>query len=111
MKSELWEIADKASILQVKKDRGLDVKEQYSRYMKEIEFLPKELFDNLYKINSAMFDMEEVISAAFELENFEMAGHLYWVLRGMTHLRTKAKHDVAKFCGEPLEVKKYGNGY
>lgn len=111
MTSELWEIADKASILKVKKDKGLDVSEHYDRYMKAVKDVPRELFDKLYEVNLFMFDMEEVISQAFELKNYEMAGHLYHVLRGLTHERTKAKHEVARWAKEPLEVKKYGNGY
>ncbi len=108
---KIWEIADKATILKVKQNKGLPVDEQFAEYEEDIKRVPKELFDNLYKINLFMFEMEDVISQAFELRNYEMAGHLYHVLRGLTHERTKAKHSIAKICDEPLEVKKYGNGY
>lgn len=111
MKMELWEVADKASILKVKKDKGLPVDGQYARYMKEIEQVPAELFAKLHEVNKAMFEMEDIISFAFENREFEMAGYLYYALRGMTHMRTKAKHAIASACGEPLEVKRYGKGY
>ncbi len=111
MRMELWELADKATILQVKRGKGLDVREHYDRYMKATESIPKQLMNELYKVNLVMFDMEDMISQTFELGNYEMAGHLYHVLRGMTHVRTKAKHAVAKWAKEPLEVKKYGRGY
>lgn len=108
---KIWEIADKATILKVKKSKGLPADEQLAEYEEDIERVPKELFDNLYEINLFMFEMEDVISKAFELRNYEMAGHLYHVLRGLTHERTKAKHNIAKIFDEPLEVKKYGSGY
>ena len=111
MKMELWEIADKASILKVKKEKGLKVDGHYERYMREVKDVPKELFDRLHSVNLAMFDIEEAISRTFELREYEMAGYLYYVLRGMTHLRTEAKHAVAKWAGELPEVKRYGSGY
>ena len=111
MEMQKWEIADKASILKVKLTKGLPAEEQFLEYEQDIKQVPKELFDNLYEINLFMFEMEDVISKAFELKNYEMAGHLYHVLRGLTHERTKAKHAIAKACNEHLEVKQYGNGY
>ena len=109
---QIWEAADKMTILKVKQNKGLPVDGQLSEYAKDIKRVPKELFDNLYRINLFMFEMEDVISRAFELKNYEMAGHLYYVLRGLTHERTKAKHTIAKICNEPLEVKQYGEyGY
>ena len=108
---KIWEIADKASILKVKHSKGLPVNEQLAEYEEDIKKVPKELFDKLYEINLFMFEMEDVISRAFELRNYEMAGHLYHVLRGLTHERTKAKHEIAEIRDEALEVKQYGNGY
>lgn len=111
MNMQIWEIADKATILKVKQSKGLPVDEQFAEYTEDMKRVPKELFDNLYEVNLFMFEMEDVISKAFELKNYEMAGHLYHVLRGLTHERTKAKHEIAKLCDEYLEVKQYGNGY
>ena len=108
---ELWEAADKFSILRVKAEKGLDVDGHFTRYEDATAKVPKELIWELYEVNKAMFEMEDIISFAFERKDFEMAGHLYHALRGMTHIRTKAKHKVAEWAKEPLEVKKYGNGY
>src|SRR3990167_4302981 len=108
---KIWEIADKASILKVKQSKGLPVNEQLAEYEEDIKKVPKELFNKLYEINLFMFEMEDVISKAFEMKNYEMAGHLYHVLRGLTHERTKAKHEIAEIRDEALEVKQYGSGY
>ena len=108
---ELWEAADKFSILRVKKEKGLDVDGHFKRYAEATDKIPPVLMEKLYEINKAMFDMEDLISFAFDWNDFTMAGHLYYVLRGMTHMRTAAKHKVAEWAKESLEVKKYGNGY
>ena len=108
---KIWDIADQASILKVKHSKGLPVNEQLAEYEEGIKKVPKELFDKLYEINLFMFEMEDVISKAFEMKNYEMAGHLYHALRGLTHERTKAKHALAEHFKEIKEVKQYGSGY
>ena len=108
-----WELADRASILLVKRDKGLPVEEKYlNKCLDEVwAVVPSKLFDNLYAVNKAMFEMEEVISRVFDFRDFEMAGHLYYVLRGLTHKRTAAKHAISEHLKEGKEIKKYGNGY
>lgn len=111
MTMELWETADKYTILRVKQEKGLDVSAHYEMYRRATLAVPADLLEQLYEVNKAMFEMEEVLSFAFERGEYEMAGHLYHSLRGLTHLRTKAKHAIARACGESLEVKRYGKGY
>lgn len=108
---KIWDAADQATILEVKLGKGLPVADQHKEYEDVIRKVPPKLYSNLYKINLFMYEMEDVISQAFELGSYEMAGHLYHVLRGLTHERTKAKHAIADHFKEKKEVKRYGNGY
>lgn len=104
---KLWEVADKATILKIKLEKGLDCKEEFNKYMKEAANIDDELFSNLLKINRRMWDSENKISGLIKENCLWRIGKEYKKLRELTHKRTEVKNAIAKKYGEFGELKKY----
>ena len=103
----VWDLVDKTTILKIKLENGLDCKEQYLEYSKEIKGINKRLVDDLYQINKKMWIYEELITLAIDEEDYESIGRLYYSLRGLTHKRTEAKNKLAEKYDRFKELKKY----
>jgi hypothetical protein len=94
-------LADKFTILTLKLERGLDVKDEWNAYREAVGDLD---VDELMNINLQMWNLEELISVETDLAKI---GAYYLALRGMTAQRIAAKNAIAKRYGEYLEVKDY----
>ena len=104
---QLWEIVDKATILKIKKEKGLPVGKQLDEWMAEAKKCDPELVRRTYEINKLMWDMEDHISKLFELNAWETSGKAYHYLRALTHERTAIKNEIAKRYDKYKELKWY----
>jgi len=101
MKMPIAEVADRYTILLIKKEHGLNVDEdleQYKSALRGVHTL------SLYIINKAMWVLEDAISVEC---NMASIGATYLELRKLTLERTTAKNKIAAEHGGPIERKNY----
>ncbi len=101
MKQSIADIADKYTILRLKKVYGLDVEENLDEY--ECELMGVD-FSELSQINRIMWHIEELISVEKDLRN---VGNYCLDLRFLNLKRVEAKNKISENHGEHLERKSY----
>ena len=101
MEMLLADLVDRYTILLIKQQKGLRVEEPIDEYKRACLDAPCQ---ELMEINSLMWEIEERISRATDIEAI---GIMYLALRGLTKRRVDAKNRIAARCHEPLEVKSY----
>ena len=101
MKLTQAELADRYTILCLKREHGLPVEEDVSQYAAELMQVD---CSELLTVNRRMWELEDQISQTTDLAEI---GALYLELRAWTLQRVAAKNRIAERCGEPREVKGY----
>lgn len=106
MKYPIAELADKYTILMIKREHAFEVEDEMLSLSQQV---PQSLnwigMRELFKINSKMWDLEEEITA--NVEDLETVGRLYLELRELSLQRVDAKNKIAREHGEPEEDRKY----
>ena len=102
MEYPIAELADKYTILLLKKEHGFNVTEQLNLISPLVVRVPTL---NLYEINKKMWNLEEKITS--NQHDLALAGKLYLELRELSLQRVNAKNKIAKYWGEPMEDRKY----
>ncbi len=103
MEYPIAELADRYTILQLKRNHGLDVEEELEEATAALAFVDIDT-DPLYRINKQMWYLEENITAC---KDVGMIGYFYGKLRALGILRMLAKNDIAEKHGGHLERKSY----
>ena len=104
MQMQPSDLADRYTILKVKKEKGLPVDEELEIYKKEIEFISKPLLAKLYAVNKEMWELEDTISGFIFASDI---GKAYRLLRESTLIRNKIKNKITEKYGGFAELKKY----
>ncbi len=100
MEMPISEVADRYTILAIKKHNGMNV-EIPDAYVTELIGVD---VSELYKINATMFRLEDMIKVE---ESVEKVGAFYLALRWMSHKRMLEKNRIAEQFGQTKEVKNY----
>ncbi len=95
------DVADRYTILLLKKSNGLEVDEDMGAYEKELEGVD---YSELTMHNGMLWQVEDVLSTNLPLE---MVGKLCLRLRALSTLRVEAKNKIAQKHGGPIERKTY----
>ena len=98
------DLADRYTILKIKKENGLKVEKELQAYQGEVKDIDPNLLEKLYTVNKAMWVMEDIIS---EIKDRLEIGVKYMWLRRMTLVRNKVKNEITKKHGGFKELKKY----
>ena len=101
MEMPLADVVDRYTVLILKDQNGIPVKEELEQYRKCCMNLE---WKELLRINSLMWKLEEMISDETDLATI---GALYLALRGLTKRRVEAKNQIAVKHQQPPEVKSY----
>lgn len=101
MEQSIADIADRYTILLLKRDNGLDVEEELQECKSHLDGVD---YCELSKINGLMWDIEEKVTGEISLER---VGVYYLALRGLTMRRAEAKNKITEEHGGHLEQKKY----
>ena len=103
MKMPIADVADRYSILVLKRFHELQIDEDLEAYERELGGVN---YDFLSEINGLIWNLEEAISGEGETEKEEI-GRLCLRLRELTKLRVEAKNKIAQEHGGPVERKTY----
>lgn len=88
------ELADRYSILLIKKMHGLDCGKELKELRKEMQHISSELLAKFVGINRQMWDLEDRITASQDLTEI---GRLYLQLRGLTKERAELKRELKNY--------------
>ena len=101
------ELVDRYTILYLKQENKIDVKEQLIKFRHEVQFKAKvdpKLVDRLYKVNRKMWAIEEWAESGVSLR---VMGLLFKRQRMLNKKRVAIKNEIAKQHGEIIEKKSY----
>ncbi len=101
MKQSISEIADRYTILFLKRKHGIPVDENLTEYETVLQNVD---YHNLYAINQIIWTIEEMITIETDLCKI---GVFYLALRWANSRRVEAKNEIAKKHGGFVERKKY----
>ncbi len=101
MKMPIADVADRYTILLLKKAHGLQIDENLGAYEKELRGVN---YEQLLLVNKSMWEVEELLS-----ENITIGrvGQLCLRLREFSLQRTAYKNKIAQEHGGPIERKTY----
>jgi hypothetical protein len=101
MKMLIADIADRYTILLLKKEHEVEVDEDLEQYEEELKGVDT---SSLYSVNRSMWKLEDMIT--YE-PDAEVIGLHYLTLRRLTKKRVEERNLIAAKHGEPLERKTY----
>lgn len=109
------DLFDKCSILEIKKDKGLDsVLHEYKAVKEEVEHYIKlepdtyNLYAEILESNRKQFDLEDLVRVEKSLEK---VGKIALEIREFNDNRVRIKNEINKLCGyQYLEAKRYKRG-
>lgn len=104
MQMKTADLVDKAVILKIKFEHGLDCEEEMGLFMEATKEVPTNLVQELYGVNLQEWKVEDEISA--ERDSAKI-GVLYLQLRMLNLQRIGVRNRIAAWAKEKPELKKY----
>ena len=101
------DLADRATILRVKRENGLPVDEELAEFEEAISHIDPELVSSLHEVNKQMWEKERFITSLFEGRSYHIAGMAYKDLRELNLLRNEIKNKIAAKYDRFPELKDY----
>lgn len=104
MKYTTAELMDLYSILMIKDEHGLDVKDQMDKVEEEIKDVPIGYLEELYKVNKIVWLFEDLAEL---VKDTKAQGYLYQGMRIHNKKRVQIKNKISKMLDERTEKKSY----